>query len=121
LKYNNPEHPTLIIEELLGDAEVSEEEFLAMGFDNILRPIGKEWLYDIKNAKGSIKVFEYAISLMPNNSNLHFCLGEAYFEDKDWNNAIRSFAKSLVLNPENKEAVEILLKVQEAKGNDVKE
>lgn len=110
LKYNNEESPTLVMEELIGEEKISEEEFNAMGFENIINPIGYEWLLEKKNPKGAIKVFKYGISLMPNNSNLYDSLGEAYFVSGDWNNAIKNYAKSLTLNPENKNAVEMIQK-----------
>lgn len=112
-KYNNPEHPTLLIEELLGDDVITEQEFLNQGFNNIVNELGYEWLTQIKNPKGAIKVFKYGLKLMPNNANLYDSLGEAYFVNKEWNNAIISYAKSLSLNPQNKNAIEMIVKSQE--------
>ena len=76
-KYNNPERPSLLLEELLAGHEVSEEELVAQGFDNIITQLGYEWLDDIKNPAGSIKVFEYGLKLMPTNARLYDGLGEA--------------------------------------------
>ena len=115
LKYNNPEHPTLFIEEIIGTQKVSEEEFNAMDFGNILSPIGDEWLENQQNPLAAIKVFEYAITLMPNNSDLYDSLGKAYLRNKDWNNSIKNYAKSLALNPENENAIEKILKCKEKK------
>ncbi|WP_276390686.1 hypothetical protein [Eudoraea chungangensis] len=112
-KYNNPEHPTLLLEELLGDNVITEQEFLNQGFDNIINELGYEWLTQIKNPKGAIKVFKYGLELMPNNANLYDSLGEAYFVNKEWNNAIISYSKSLSLNPQNKYAIEMIVKSQE--------
>lgn len=112
-KYNNPEHPTLLLEELLGDNVIAEQDFMNQGFDNIINQLGYEWLNDIKNTKGAIKVFQYGIKLMPNNANLYDSLGEAYFVNKEWNNAIVSYAKSLTLNPKNINAVEMIAKIHE--------
>jgi tetratricopeptide (TPR) repeat protein len=100
LKYNNENHPTLVIEELIGDDKVSEEDFNAMGFDVIINSIGYEWLNDIKKPKRAIKVFQYGTTLMPNNSKIYYSLGEAYYINEDWKNAIINYAKSLALNPE---------------------
>lgn len=113
LKYNNVTHPTLIIEELIGDEKNSEEEFNAMGFGSIINSIGYEWLVDKKNPEGATKVFEYGITLMPNNSNLYDSLGEAYFDNNDWNNAVKSYSKSLALNSKNENAKEMILKIKE--------
>ncbi|MEM0934239.1 MAG: hypothetical protein AAGJ12_17325, partial [Bacteroidota bacterium] len=55
------------------------------------------------------------ISLMPNDYDLYDSLGEAYLENKDWNNSIKNYAKSLTLNPENENAIEAILKCQEGR------
>ena len=112
-KYNNPEHPTLLLEELIGENEVSEQEFYDMGFDNVIDRLGYEWLNDIKNTKGAIKVFEYGLKLMPNSSNLYDSLGEVYFSNKEWDNAIVNYAKSLALNPKNRNAIEMISKIDD--------
>lgn len=107
-KYNSPEHPTLLIEEFLGDQEITEQEFLDNG-------LGYEWLNDIKNPNGAIKVFQYGVKLMPNNAKLYENLGEAYYINEDWHNSIKSYAKSLALNPENKNAITMILKISKLK------
>lgn len=115
LKYNNADHPTLFIEELIGNEKITEGEFEAMGFTNIINPIGYEWLLDIKNVEAAIKVFNYGTTLMPNNSILYDSLGEAYFINEDWNNSIINYAKSLALNPENVNAITNILKIHKLK------
>lgn len=114
-KYNNPEHPTLILEEFLSDKEATEEVLLESDFDYIINTLGYEWLNSIQNAEGAIKVFQYGVELMPNNSNLHDSLGEAYFTNSDWNKAITSYAMSLHLNPENENAIAMLSKINDLK------
>ena len=115
-KYNDPENPTLFLKEYLGDTEISEQEFLDNGFDGIINLLGYEWLNDMKNPDGAIKVFQYGVEIMPNHSNLHDSLGEAYFINKDWNNAIKNYAKSLSLNPENKNAIEMIPKINQLRA-----
>ncbi|MEX0274464.1 MAG: tetratricopeptide repeat protein [Flavobacteriaceae bacterium] len=115
-KYNDPGHPTLFLEEFLGDADISEQEFLDNGLDNIINGLGYEWLHNIKNPTGAIKVFQYGVSLMPNHANLHERLGEAYFANNDWNNAITHYAKSLSLNPGNDKAVEMIVKAHQLRN-----
>ncbi|MFD1314910.1 linear amide C-N hydrolase [Namhaeicola litoreus] len=112
-KYNNPENPVLFLQEYLGDNEITEQEFLNNGFDNVINEIGYEWMNDIKNPNGAIKVFEYGVEIMPNNSNLYDSLGEAHFIKKDWNNAIKNYAKSLFLNPENKNAIKKIAEINQ--------
>lgn len=48
LKYNDENHPTLFIEELIGDAVITEAEYKAMGFEAMIKPMGYEWLYSKK-------------------------------------------------------------------------
>ncbi len=115
-KYNNPEHPTLLIEELIGDSEVTAQEFMDQGFDGIINELGYEWLTEIKNPKGAIKVFKYGLTLMPNNADLFDSLGEAYFENKEWDKAILNYTQSLALDPQNENAVEMISKVHEQRG-----
>ncbi len=112
-KYNDPENPVLFLKEYLGDAEITEQEFLNNGFDNVIGALGFEWLNDIKNPKGAIKVFEYGVEIMPNNSKLYDNLGEAYFINKEWENALKCYGKSLFLNPENKNAITMILKINQ--------
>ncbi len=112
-KYNNPKNPTLLIEELIGDSDITEQEFLDQGFGGIINGLGYEWLTEIQNPEGAIKVFKYGLTLMPNNADLYDSLGEAYFENKEWNNAIMSYAQSLILNPENENAIEMITKIHE--------
>lgn len=115
LKYNNSENPTLFIQEIIGNAQISEEEYNTMGFGNIINEIGYEWLNDKNNPIGAIRVFEYGIKLMPNNSNLYDSLGEAYFKNNDWSSAIMNYAKSLELNPNNENAIEMIIKTNKKK------
>ncbi|MCV6631162.1 MAG: hypothetical protein OIF50_15025 [Flavobacteriaceae bacterium] len=110
-KYNNPEHPTLLLEELIGDNKITEQEFVAQGFDNIIHQIGYEWLYDIKKPKAAIRVFKYGLKLMPNNAKLYDSLGKVFYLSDDWDNATISYAKSLALNPKNKNAIEMITKI----------
>ena len=119
LNYNNEERPSIFLEELFGDEKISAEELTAMGFGNVVNAIGYEWLVDKKNPAVAIKVFEYGITLMPNNSNLYDRLGEAYFANNDWNNAIKNYAKSLALDPENDAAIEMIVKSKD-KRNELK-
>jgi len=114
-KYNNPNNPTLFLEEYLGNTEITEQEFLDNGFDHIISDLGYEWLNDIKNPKGAIKVFQYGVKLMPNSANLYDSLGEAYFENSDWNEAIKNYASSLVFNPNNENAIKMISKTNKLK------
>jgi tetratricopeptide (TPR) repeat protein len=111
VKYNNPEHPTMLLEERIGDQKITEQEFVSMGFDFIINELGYEWLNQIKNAEGAIKVFRYGLKLMPNNANLHDSLAEAYYTNQEWDNALENYKKSLALDPKNNNAKEMILKI----------
>ena len=57
-------------------------------------------------------MFKYGLKLMPNNADLYNNLGEAYFVNKEWNKAVINYAKSLILNPNNKNAIQMITKAQ---------
>ncbi|MGE8552933.1 MAG: serine hydrolase [Chryseobacterium jejuense] len=113
LAYNNVDDPTLMIKETIGKEKISEEELKKMDFSDDVNTIGYEWLKQKQNSEAAIKIFEYAINLMPNNADLYDSLGEAYFENNDWDNSIKNYEKSLSLYPENKNAAEMLIKIRE--------
>ena len=103
--YNNAENPALFIAAMVTKQNLTETELEAMDFADDVNIIGYEWLEDKQNPTAAIKVFEYAVSVMPNNWDLYDSLGEAYLENKDWSNALKNYEKSLVLNPKNENAV----------------
>ena len=114
-KYNDINNPVLFLQEQLNPEVYSETELIKMEFNETINVLGYEWLEQKKNTEIAIKVFQYGISLMPNDYDLYDSLGEAYLEKKDWNNSIKNYAKSLTLNPENKNAIKKLLKCKEGK------
>ncbi len=54
------------------------------------------------------EIFERAVKLDPQFLDAHFALGHAYFDLKQWKNAIGSFERTLALNPKDQEALEFL-------------
>ena len=112
-KYNDINNPVLFLQEQINPEAFSEKELKKMEFNETINVLGYEWLEDKKNPEIAIKVFQYGISLMPNDYDLYDSLGEAYLENKDWNNSIKNYAKSLTLNPENENAIKKLLKCKE--------
>lgn len=115
-KYNDVNKPTRYLEEFIGENPASEEELANMGFNTVFNAIGYEWLKDKNNPKAAIEIFKYGIQLMPNDADLYDSLGEAFFYDKDWDNSIKNYKKSLSLNSENKNAQEMLKKAIKNKG-----
>ena len=52
----------------------------------------------------AVAIFQRVVKLDPKNANAHFSLGHAYFDLKQWRNAIESFKKAFELNPKDDEA-----------------
>jgi hypothetical protein len=115
-KYNDIKNPVLFLQEQINPEAYSEKELIKMEFNETINVLGYEWLEDKKNPEIAIKVFQYGINLMPNDYDLYDSLGEAYLENKDWNNSIKNYAKSLTLNPENENAIKKLLKCKEGRN-----
>ncbi len=49
---------------------------------------------------------------MPNDADLYDSLGEAYMKKEDYENSTLSYKKSLVLDPSNKNASNMLVKIE---------
>lgn len=54
------------------------------------------------------QVFEQAVQLDPQNADAHFGLGHAYFDLRQWKNAIRGFERAYELNPKDDQARDML-------------
>lgn len=106
LKYNDPENPTLYIEEITGASHKTEQELYGLEFADDLNQIGYDWMKSRKNPRAAIKILEYGTRLMPNNADLYDSLGEAYLMNNDCSNSIKNYKKSLSINPENVNALE---------------
>ena len=113
-KYNNADNPVLFLQEKMNPEQYSEKELKNKGINWVINVVGYEWLKSKKNRETAIKVFKYGIGLMPNDYDLYDSLGEAYFDNKDWYNSIKNYAKSLTLNPHNNNAIK---KLQVCKEN----
>jgi tetratricopeptide (TPR) repeat protein len=79
----------------------SESELCSLGYD----------LWTAQRIKDAIEIFKLNIVAYPQSSDAYYCLGEAYMEDGDKENAIVSFSKSLELDPQNNYAAEMLKKL----------
>jgi imidazolonepropionase-like amidohydrolase len=79
----------------------SESELCTLGYD----------LWKAKRIKAAIEIFKLNVVAYPQSSDAHYCLGDAYMEDGDKENAIVSFKKSLELDPQNKYAAEMVKKL----------
>lgn len=79
----------------------SESELCSLGYD----------LWKAKRIKAAIEIFKLNDVAYPQSSDAYYCLGEAYMEDGDKENAIISFKKSLELDPKNYYAAKMLKKL----------
>lgn len=117
LKYNDAESPASFLKACLAkDIKGKSEkdiEFCKETYAQFINTIGYEWLYDMKNAKGAIAIFKYGTELLPTNANLFDSLGEGFFEDENYKEAIENYKKSLALNPQNSNATKMIEKIKE--------
>jgi FKBP-type peptidyl-prolyl cis-trans isomerase 2 len=80
--------------------------------ENQLNNLGYQ-LLQIGRIKDAIEIFELNIEQFPNSYNVYDSMGEAYMLDKNKKLAIKNYEKSLKLNPENKNAEEMIKKLKE--------
>src|SRR6185369_15485791 len=52
----------------------------------------------------AIAILQRSIKLDPQSADAHFALGHAYFDLKQWRNAVESFKTAIDLNPKDQEA-----------------
>jgi FKBP-type peptidyl-prolyl cis-trans isomerase/Tetratricopeptide repeat len=76
-----------------------------------LNALGYQLLQIGKN-KDAIEILKLNIEAFPNSANVYDSMGEAYMIDGNKELAIQNYEKSLELNPSNKNAVEMLEKLQ---------
>jgi cytochrome c-type biogenesis protein CcmH/NrfG len=57
-------------------------------------------------------VFQLYVELFPTEANAYDSLGEAYMNRGDTEQAIASYQRSLELNPDNENAVKMLMKLR---------
>ena len=60
----------------------------------------------------ALEVFKMNVELYPCSANVYDSLGEAYMNIGDTANAIKNYKRSLELNPENTNAVEMLKRLE---------
>ena len=56
----------------------------------------------------AVEIFQKSITLDPNNADAYFGLGHAYFDLKQWPNAVENFERAVELNPKDQEGREWL-------------
>ena len=70
------------------------------------------WLLGKNRVKEAIEVFKMNVEDFPNSSNVYDSLGEAYMLNGDKDLSIKNYQRSLELNPNNMNAVEMLKKLK---------
>lgn len=74
---------------------------------------GYDLLYGMRRPKDAIEVFKLNVEDYPQSSNTYDSLGEAYMADGNKEMAIKSYERSIELNPKNTGGIERLKKLRE--------
>lgn len=83
---------------------------------NLIETVINSKGYDLleeKEYEKAVNIFMLNVSAFPLSYNAYDSLGEAYMNEKDNEMAIKCYQKSLELNPQNKNAEEMLQKLQQ--------
>lgn len=75
-----------------------------------LSKLGYEFLYVEKDVDKAIEIFKFSITENPENPELFYGLGEAYYVKEDYKNAAIYYKKHLALNPDSEKAKKYILK-----------
>jgi len=84
------------------DVALSEARMNALGYNLLQRGRARE----------AIEVFKLNVSDYPDSANVYDSLGEAYMKSGERELAVRNYRRSVELNPDNTNAVEMLKKLQ---------
>jgi len=86
-------------------------ELYDFGNETELTLYGYSFLWE-NNLIDAIAVFELIISEFPNSANAYDSMGEAYLQAKDSIKALQNYEKSLLLNPDNFQAEDVINKIK---------
>ncbi len=84
------------------DYYVSESQLNALGYR----------LFGMKKVVEAIEIFKLNVEAYPQSANAYDSLGEAYMRNGDKEVAIKSYQKSVELNPQNSNGIEMLKKLK---------
>lgn len=90
--------------------QLQKDKYYNTNLAYTLNNIGYELLTKKRNQE-AIEIFELATTKFPENSNLFDSLGEAYFINKDYKNALKNYKKSFELTPSNTNAKVFIEKI----------
>jgi tetratricopeptide (TPR) repeat protein len=108
-KLSNPEF-SISYSKIKDEINAKDLSILVRLFENDINTIG----YDLLNGKDktpAINVFKLNVEYFPNSWNAYDSLGDAYFEDKNYDLALINYKKSLELNPNNQNAINQIKKM----------
>ncbi len=81
------------------------------GNETELTMYGYSFLWE-NNLIEAIAIFELIISEFPNSANAYDSLGEAFLQAKDSVKALQNYEKSLLMNPDNFQAEDVIQKIK---------
>jgi tetratricopeptide (TPR) repeat protein len=90
---------------------VYKSSYEQLSVDDNLNNVGYNLLGQEK-IKDAIEIFKMNVKLYPNSSNAYDSLGEAYMKDDNKKLAIRNYEKSLTLDPNNDNAINMIEKMR---------
>ncbi len=125
IKYPKINLKSVIKSQLMADPQKAKDLFLTLSkqeesyfntdLQHALNSLGYEVLYGDKKVQKAIEIWEFATKEFPENANLFDSLGEAYFVDKAYQQAIINYEKSLKLNPKNENAKKYIAEINKLK------
>lgn len=108
------ENSQLPIKERIALYHQLKEENLALydfGNETELTLYGYSFLWE-NNLIDAIAIFELIIAEFPNSANAYDSMGEAYLQAKDSTKALQNYEKSLLMNPDNFYAEDVIQKIK---------
>lgn len=92
------------------------ENYFNTNLADTLNSLGYDLLYQDKNIKKAIEIFEFATKEYPQNVNLFDSLGEAYYTNKQYDLALDSYKKAISLGGTNGNAEKMIEKIEKEIG-----
>ena len=82
--------------------KISEDDFNSLGYE----------ILEKKDFKSAIEIFKINTEKFPKSDNTWDSLGEAFYNDGNFTEALRSYEKSLELNPKSESGKEMIKKIK---------